>query len=541
MWTALILALACQGDAAPPISLVLYESVVVGVPPDVTLVAPSDEHLKRSVDACKAAGIPCFLAWPGQGTGLEDELAVERSAAERSTRLGIALRAPAREDGATVLRVPLQSAETSAKEPDELASYWYKSVAVGGRLEFAVGPGSDGRFADAEIERLAAFGRWNRRLFRRDALAAAVALGGATHGASDVRSGERTFDATSLLDPRRTTTWSVSDGHDAEGAALAWVEFRLPEPLAFDHVWLEEPLASGGRIQRFHISVEDGDGWKDIARGEEIGVRRVLRVTPQIARRIRVTVGGAEGTPSLSRLSLFMSPPTVKVAPPSAMSLNPVMLTLTSAPGASIRYTLDGSEPSKASPLYDGPLRLTTTATVRALAFDAGGPGLEESTAEIHIVEESEWRVGLQFIKAPDPGLVVEAFEGIWSTVSDIEGKAAVTMKNVGGISVKRHASRDEQAALRYRGYVQVPQDGLFTFALVSDDGSRLSIHGELLVDNDGVHAPRRASAKVPLRQGWHPIEVLWFNARGPGSLEVRWSGPGVGRDELIPNSALFR
>ena len=39
-------------------------------------------------------------------------------------------------------------------------------------------------------------------------------------------------------------------------------------------------------------------------------------------------------------------------------------------------------------------------------------------------------------------------------------------------------------------GYLEVPADGIYTFALLSDDGSTLMLDGELLGDNDGAHSP---------------------------------------------------
>ena len=62
-----------------------------------------------------------------------------------------------------------------------------------------------------------------------------------------------------------------------------------------------------------------------------------------------------------------------------------------------------------------------------------------------------------------------------------------------------------------------------------------------LIVDNDGLHGAVRAEGKVALKQGYHPIKVQWFNSRGSSSLEVRWSGPGVGREQPIPIDVLFR
>jgi hypothetical protein len=44
-----------------------------------------------------------------------------------------------------------------------------------------------------------------------------------------------------------------------------------------------------------------------------------------------------------------------------------------------LRYTLDGSDPTRASPLYEKPIRLTETTTVRCAAFPVGGPDRDRS------------------------------------------------------------------------------------------------------------------------------------------------------------------
>src|SRR5947209_4422156 len=59
---------------------------------------------------------------------------------------------------------------------------------------------------------------------------------------------------------------------------------------------------------------------------------------------------------------------------PAAGTYNPpISVTLSdSVSGASIRYTLDGSTPTAASPLYTGPINLAATTTIKAIAI-AGG------------------------------------------------------------------------------------------------------------------------------------------------------------------------
>ena len=63
-----------------------------------------------------------------------------------------------------------------------------------------------------------------------------------------------------------------------------------------------------------------------------------------------------------------------------------------------------------------------------------------------------------------------------------------------------------------------------------SDDGSRLFIDDEIVIDNDGLHGLIEKSIQLPLKQGWHPIRVEWFNATGGLDLSLELEGPGVHR-----------
>jgi uncharacterized repeat protein (TIGR03806 family) len=65
-----------------------------------------------------------------------------------------------------------------------------------------------------------------------------------------------------------------------------------------------------------------------------------------------------------------LEPPTV--SPPGGNFSKPVEVTLQSAPGAAIHYTLDGTKPTVSDPLYDKPLNLSEPTVVRARAFRKG-------------------------------------------------------------------------------------------------------------------------------------------------------------------------
>jgi hypothetical protein len=51
----------------------------------------------------------------------------------------------------------------------------------------------------------------------------------------------------------------------------------------------------------------------------------------------------------------------------------PIDVTIqTRVPGAKIRYTLDGTEPTKDSPVYEGPIHLEKTTKITAKAYKPG-------------------------------------------------------------------------------------------------------------------------------------------------------------------------
>jgi len=79
-----------------------------------------------------------------------------------------------------------------------------------------------------------------------------------------------------------------------------------------------------------------------------------------------------------------------------------------------------------------------------------------------------------------------------------------------------------------FTGFLKVATDGDHTFTLDSDDGSRLTIDGRVVLEHDGVHGegqPRTAT--VPLRAGRRAIRLDYFQGLHGKGLTVAWSGPG--------------
>ena len=73
---------------------------------------------------------------------------------------------------------------------------------------------------------------------------------------------------------------------------------------------------------------------------------------------------------------------------------------------------------------------------------------------------------------------------------------------------------RNEWFAIDYTGKFWIANPGMYSFSLLSDDGAKLYIDDQLVIDNDGVHAPLEKIGAVELAGGLHRIRVSYF--QGP-------------------------
>jgi hypothetical protein len=85
----------------------------------------------------------------------------------------------------------------------------------------------------------------------------------------------------------------------------------------------------------------------------------------------------------------------------------------------------------------------------------------------------------------------------------------------------------------RYDVCMALPEDAKIAFQLISDDGSRLFIDGELTIDNWGRHGERSRGAEVALSAGMHHVRVDYFDERHAAMLELRASLHGERPDSL--------
>jgi hypothetical protein len=97
-----------------------------------------------------------------------------------------------------------------------------------------------------------------------------------------------------------------------------------------------------------------------------------------------------------------------------------------------------------------------------------------------------------------------------------------------------------QRFAARFTGSLYARDPGSYAFRITSDDGSRLSIDGAVVADDDGLHGMQPAVGTADLSSGFHAIEIDFFQNEGPAGLTLEWTTPGAGGFTLIPRRALY-
>jgi hexosaminidase len=219
-----------------------------------------------------------------------------------------------------------------------------------------------------------------------------------------------------------------------------------------------------------------------------------------------------------------------------------VHVTLTSpAPGATVRYTLDGTDPTASSTAYMAALTVPVDAnglTVSARSFTPDGRASAVSRA----------RFAKATLREPDladrtglsDGLRYEYFEGNYRSADDVREMEPLRTDVATAVALKG-GEREERFALRLTGYVHAREDGIHTFTLSSDDGSRLRIGGDLVIDHDGLHGPSELAGQIALAAGWHSIEITYFQAGGGRSLDLHIAPPARPSIRLPLEAIAFR
>jgi hexosaminidase len=185
-----------------------------------------------------------------------------------------------------------------------------------------------------------------------------------------------------------------------------------------------------------------------------------------------------------------------------------------------IRYTLDGTLPGLNSTELKEGLSIKQSVRIRLAAFK------DERRGDIYDLNFNKQDLAkAEAVINTSNGLICKWYKRSFDSTTLISGVSDGTF-NVSDIIVPAHAEAPA-FTLQYRGYIDVPEEGIYTFYLTSDDGSVLKIAGREVVNNDGMHAPRERNGQVALEKGLHGIALDFIEGGGGYTLKLQYSKNG--------------
>lgn len=198
-------------------------------------------------------------------------------------------------------------------------------------------------------------------------------------------------------------------------------------------------------------------------------------------------------------------------------------------PAASVQLyvTTDGSEPSESSERYTREIPISNTTRLRVLGInpvdnsrataDVWYTELKDHTADglPSTTKPGLWAEHLTLDQWTDPISGIDKrrpdFVAAWPNVE----LTAVTQVPV-------HRFPNTLFGLRFTGFFFAPVEGDYTFAVNSDDASRVIMGIVHVLRNDDLHPDRLQVESVHLTAGWHQLNIPYGQGPGVTALNVR-------------------
>ena len=165
--------------------------------------------------------------------------------------------------------------------------------------------------------------------------------------------------------------------------------------------------------------------------------------------------------------------------------------------------------------------------------------------AKTKVPEDSDLVSGDDTVKDSDmiPGAIVKAYlsETELKVLADVDWDKPVFEGVIPTIDAEGNdfGPLQEKFGLAIEGYFNIPASTNVVFRLASDDGSRLILNGQEIINNDGWHGTESKDAEMALRKGYHPFRIEFFENGGGQALFLKWRSFDSGEFVTVPATAI--
>ena len=188
-------------------------------------------------------------------------------------------------------------------------------------------------------------------------------------------------------------------------------------------------------------------------------------------------------------------------------------------PYAVVRYTTDGSFPNNDSPEVTPSLTFNETTNLILRSF--GHNGRKGEMFNTKFIKQG-YLEPISVTGTLRGGLNAAWYDFVGNTCKKITSAPFNGNYPVDDVSIPEGVRGN--IGLVITGYIRIPADDIYTFALKSDDGSWLKVDGNMVVDNDRPQSPHEETGQVALRAGYHKFEARYFDSNG-GMLRLHVFG----------------
>jgi alpha-L-fucosidase len=184
-----------------------------------------------------------------------------------------------------------ESEDARVRSLDDLWNVYLGSVGANATFLLNIPPDRRGRFADADVARLAELGEKLRDSFGRclsdDAEYSSPDFDG-VHTASALRADDENY-------------FKTPDGRES-----AEITIKMPEKRPLRFVVLAENIRLSQRIEEFAVDTAEGSGWREVYTGTVVGRKRIAALPDGIVTdAVRVRIIRSRVSPTLSYISLY--------------------------------------------------------------------------------------------------------------------------------------------------------------------------------------------------------------------------------------------
>ncbi len=246
----------------------------------------------------------------------------------------------------------------------------------------------------------------------------------------------------------------------------------------------------------------------------------------------KVYVGSQYSVSAFGLASGWTAAPTI--SPNGGVFTNSAAVTIsTTTAGAAIYYTLDGSVPTTASTLYAGPFTITNSGAVKTFATKSG---LVDSAVVV-----------VTFLNSSVVGRGTGLTGHYWTTqLRTTNGTPTLVRVDAtvnfdwGNGSPDPSISVDQFTAL-WTGQVQPEFNETYTFYTYTDDGVRLWVNNQLIINQWVDQGPTEwTGTATNLAAGRrYDIKMAYYENGGGAVAQLSWSSPSTAK-AIIPQSQLY-